>query len=145
MHVDLPSGHWVEITPVSGLKAKHRDAHDGAPRFYIKFDEDGKPDTSDLPISATIATLQRDALMATLISSWSFTTDDGVTLPVPHWDGEVTQGREAFGEIGLDDWDCLLGVLEPYLAKVRRKPDPKGTTTASSTGISRDKASSPKG
>lgn len=133
MRFDLATGNWIEMTPIQKLKAKHRDAHDGAPRFYIKFDDDGKPDMSDLPVSATLASLQRDALLGTLVTDWSFLDDNEQKLPLPKWDGEVTQNRESLGEIDIDDWDEILAILAPYLAKVRRKPDPKETTMGGST------------
>lgn len=138
MHVDLASGHSLEIVPLSGLKAKHKDAFEGAPKLYVKFDQNGEADLSNLPLSMTLATLQRNALLASLISSWSFTQDDGSPLPVPTWDGNEIANVEAFGEIPLDDINEIEDIIEPYIAKIKRRPDPKGTTTASSTGSSKD-------
>lgn len=135
MRVDLPSGHFIDIAPVSGLKAKHKDAFEGAPKLYIQFKEDGTPDLSNMPVSMSISKLQQYALLATLVSDWSFTADDGVTkLPIPRWTGDSIESVESFGEIPIDDANDIEDLLQPYLAKVRRKPDPTRTTTASSTG-----------
>jgi hypothetical protein len=134
MHTDLASGHYIDITPLAGLKAKHKDAYEGAPKLFISFKEDGTPDLSNMPVSMSIAKVQKYALFATLLTDWSFTTDDGSTkLPVPHWTGESIDDLESFGEIPIDDMNEIDDLLEPYLAKVRRKPDPTRTTTASST------------
>jgi len=144
MHVDLKSGHSIEITPVAGLKAKHRDAYEGAPKIYMKFNEKGEPDMSDMPLSMSLAKLQRNALLATLISAWTFRVDDedvnSPLLPVPKWTGVDIENDESFGEIGLEDFDQIEDILKPYLAKVVRKPDPKETITAVSTGASKDQA-----
>jgi hypothetical protein len=133
MHVDLMSGHSIDITPLSGLKAKHRDAYEGAPKIYMKFDDDGNPDLSDMPLSMSLAKLQRNALLATLISAWTFTDDNGAALPVPKWADNEIANDWAFGEIPLDDFNEIEDLLKSYLAKVTRKPDPKETTTGVST------------
>ncbi|HUN38470.1 MAG TPA: hypothetical protein VMU95_41295 [Trebonia sp.] len=137
MHVDLASGHSIEITPITGLKAKHRDAYEGAPKIYMKFNEKGEPDMSGMPLSMSLAKLQRNALMATLISGWTFRVDDeDVTspiLPIPKWTGMEIENDESFGEIPLDDFNEITDLLQPYIDKVVRKPDPKETTTAGST------------
>lgn len=149
MKKDFASGHWIDITPIQALKAKHRDAFEGAPKIYLQFDDEGNPDLSDMPLSMSLTKLQRNGLLATLIYDWSFTaTDDagnptGVKLPVPSWDGTEIRDNESFGEIPLDDMDELEDLLKPYLDKVQRKPDPKTTTTGDSTAPSRDKEPSP--
>jgi len=151
MRKEFGSGNWIDIAPVQGLKAKHRDAYEGAPKIYIKFREDGSVDMSDMPLSMTLAKLQRNGLLATLITDWSFesTSDDGIPtgtkLPVPHWNGTEIEGNESFGEIPIDDMDELEDLLQPYLKKVQRKPDPKKTITGGSTGPSRDTVPSPTG
>src|SRR5580692_2813093 len=138
MHVDLASGHSIEITPITGLKAKHRDAYEGAPKIYMKFNEQGEPDMSDMPLSMSMAKLQRNALLATLVSAWSFRVDDedvsSPLLPVPRWTGMDIENDESFGEIPLDSFDEIEDLLKPYISKITRKPDPKETTTAASTG-----------
>lgn len=135
MHIDLKSGNWIEIVPVSGLKAKHKDAFEGAPKLFITLDDQGNPDLSKMPLSMTIAIVQRHALLASILSGWSFTQDDGSPLPVPRWTrDDAVSSLDAFGEIPLDDWNEIEDLLKPYLAKVQRQPDPKETTTGSSTG-----------
>jgi len=143
MRVDFPTGHWIDIVPIQNMKAKHKDAYEGGPKFYLKFDDQGKPDLSGLPMSMTIAKLQRNALMASLISDWTFTDDYENKLPVPTWDGAEIHQMESIGEIPIDDILFLEDLLAPYIAKAQRKPDPKTTTTGSSTGLSKGKEDSP--
>jgi hypothetical protein len=142
MHVDFASGNWVDIVPIQGLKAKHRDAFEGAPKIYLKFDAEGKPDLSDMPLSLTMSKLQRNGLLSTLIMDWSFSDDNGSKLPVPYWDGTEIRSNESFGEIPLDDMDEIEDLVGPYMAKVQRRPDPKTMTTAGSTALSRDQVPS---
>jgi len=148
MRITLESGNWVDILPVQSLKAKHRDRSDGAVKLYVQFDDQGNPDLSGMPLSMSLATVRRDALMAQIISDWSFVIDpdeeNSPKLPVPYWDAEKDEIAYvlSYGEIPLDDFNELVEVhLAPYLEKIQRKPDPKGTTTASSNGTSRGRAS----
>ena len=139
MHVDLASGNSIQIVPLQGLKAKHRDAFEGGPKLYVKFDSDGNPDMSGMPLSMTIAKAQRNALMASLISSWTFRRLDdegnpvGDILPVPTWDGDELHNGESFGELPIEDILEIEELLKPYIDKIQRKPDPKTMTTAGST------------
>jgi len=138
MHVDLTSGQSIEVIPIQGLKAKHKDAFTGAPKLFIQFDKDGNPDMSALPFSMSIGIIQRNALMAALLTGWSFTLDDGVTpLPLPRWENDEITNMDSFGEIPIDDFNEMEQIFAPYVDKCRRTPDPKGTTTGSSTGTSR--------
>ena len=154
MRHTLSSGNWIDVLPIQALKAKHRDRADGAVKLYVQFDDQGNPDLSKMPLSMSLQAIRRNALMAQIITAWSFTMidydDDGQVkpgtddqpLPVPYWDG-ASQGivyEDAYGEIGLDDFAEIEEILAPYLAKIQRRPDPKEMTTENSNGTSRARA-----
>lgn len=145
MRHTLTSGEWIDVLPISGLKAKHKDAVEAAIKMYVSIDENGKPEMKDMPFTMSIPKAQRNVLMAMCISAWSFTIEDGAALPVPQWhaDGDMglIENEDSFGEIGIDDFNEIEEWFEPYLAKTRRRPDPKGTTTANSSGTSPGRAS----
>jgi len=154
MRYTLTSGNWIEILPIQALKAKHRDRTDGAVKLYIKLDDKGDPDLSAMPLSMSLQTIRRDALLAQLVSAWSFTLVEydpegnvvegtEASLPVPYWDGDKQEiaCEASFGEIGIDDFTEIEAILAPYLAKIQRRPDPKGTTTAGSSDTLPVKAS----
>lgn len=151
---------WVDILPIQALKSKHKDAVMAAIKLYVSLDDKGQPDLSRLPITMSIPKAQRNIAIAILVSSWSFSScqfdDQGAPvdgteqpLPVPTWSADGAAGiitdEDSIGELDIDDLNWLEQVLEPYLAKIRFRPDPKGTTTESSNDTSRGKASrSPK-
>lgn len=155
MRHTFESGQWIDVVPIQGLRAKHKDAADAAVKLYVAFDKDGVPDLSSMPFSMSIAKARRNVLLAMLINAWSYTlcqlTDDGapvdgseVPLPVPVWHADGAQGfienEESLGELSIDDFAELEDFFAPYLAKIQRRPDPKGTTTAGSSGTSPEKA-----
>lgn len=148
MRHTFESGEWIELRPVSNLKAKDKDVYAAAVKLYVEFDDSGKPDMSSVPFSMSIPAIQRDALLARLMlggDGWSFTTDGGDPLPVPVWneDLERLENHESIGELPLDDWNELEALLQPYIDKVKIKPSPKPTTTENSTGTSRRKGGAP--
>jgi hypothetical protein len=149
------SGQWIDVLPIQGLKAKHKDAAEAAIKLYVSFDKDGNPDLSQMPISMSIAKAQRHVIMAICIAAWSFTAwqldTDGdqipgteTALPVPEWHADGAQGtilyEDSFGELEIDDANDLEAFFAPYMEKLKRRPDPKGTITSSSNGTSRAKA-----
>ncbi len=144
MQHTLESGETIDLRPVkgpNGLKAKDKDAYEAAIKLYVEFDDKGMPDMSGIPFSMSLTKLQRNALLARLLLGWSLKDDDGNPLPLPAWNGEQDSidNEASLGEIDIDSWNEIEEILEPYIAKVARKPDPKGTTTASSNGTSREK------
>jgi hypothetical protein len=154
MRHTFESGNWIDVLPIQALKAKHKDAAEAAIRLYVSFDADGNPDLSQLPLSMSLAKAQQHVLMAVCIRSWSFTTcqfdDDGNRvegteglLPVPEWYEDGATGtikyEESFGELDIDDAADLEEFFRPYMEKIKRRPDPKGTTTSSSNGSSRER------
>ena len=154
MRVTFGSGNWIDVLPIQGLKAKHKDAAEASIKMYVSFDKDGNPDLSGMPFSMSIAKARRNAVMAMCITNWSFTTQqldpEGVPvegtemlLPVPQWTADGAQGliqyEESFGELDIDDMTDLETFFAPYMEKLVRKPDPKATTTSSSNGSSRER------
>src|SRR5262249_50300403 len=99
MRKTLTSGNWIDILPIQALKAKHRDRTAAAAKLYTQFEDDGKPDLSRLPLSMSLQTVRRNALLAQVVTAWSFVLEDldeegnpregtAAALPVPYWDSE---------------------------------------------------------
>lgn len=158
MRHTLKSGNWIEILPIQALKAKHRDRTDGAVKLYVQFDSEGNPDLSNMPLSMTLNTVRRNALMAQIITAWSFVLADyddegnvkegsAASLPVPYWNGDTQEivYEASYGEIDIDDMADLEDILAPYMEKLQRRPNPKETTTESSSGTSKGRAHSRRG
>lgn len=137
MRHEFTSGQWVDIRPVQDLKAKDKDAWDAAIQLNIGLDENGQINTDDVPIGLYLMNMRRNALLGRLLRDWSFTDEDGTKLKLPAWTHEGVVNEESIGEIPIDDFNELEELIKPYIAKVDRKPDPKGTTTATSNGSSR--------
>jgi hypothetical protein len=139
---DLESGAWIEITPLHDLKGKDRDRFDKVMRFGLPVTEGGEFDAIRA-VAERIDTrgLRRDAAMACFITAWSFESG-GEPLPVPGLNelGQIAH-PEVIGDYPLDDETEIEAILAPYLVKLRR-PDPKETTTSSSNGRSKARASS---
>ncbi len=144
MRHTFESGEWVEILPIGDIRVKHKDQlHDAS---YV-----GTPVTESGDIDkAAIALLpggmhafdrrwtrhRRNCAVAIVVSEWSWP----VPVPVLGPDGEL-QHEESVGEVDPE----VLDLVEPYLDKLTRVPDPKGVTTSSSNGRSKAKVPSPTG
>jgi hypothetical protein len=143
---DLESGAWIEITPLQDLKGKDRDRFDKVMRFGLPVTEVGDFD-SIRAVAERLDTreVRRNAAMACFITAWSFGAADGTPLPVPGLDelGRIAH-PEVIGDYPIDDGTEIEAILAPYLVKLRR-PDPKETTTSTSNGRSKARASSLKG
>jgi len=145
MRTTLTSGAWIEHTPIQDLKGGHKRALDrvGKPRLG----EGALGADGQFNIGAAIAgmditsfsALRRDALLALIITGWSY------EMAVPELDkaaGEVT-GADSFDDIPLDDYEELEKFIEPFAAKLSRRPDPKAkgaAITTASNGSSRASA-----
>lgn len=156
MRYTLTSGEWIDVLPIGGLRAKHKDAVESAIKLHVQFNSKGEPDLSNMPLTMTIPKAQQHVLMAMAISGWSFAwsevdyetgnVEDSESGPLPkpefHADGAEgsIENEFAFGEIEIDDWLELEEFFAPYMEKVRRRPDPKGTITEGSNGTSLAKA-----
>lgn len=139
MRQEFTSGAWIDIVPIQALKAKHKDVFEDALRIHVAVSDQGAVSVGQGgQVSMGLMNLQRDALLSVLISAWSFVADDETPLPVPTWDRETMEikDHESFGEIPIDDWNELEEFFAPYIAKVRRRPSPKETTTDGSNGTS---------
>lgn len=155
MRHTFESGQWIDVLPIKALKAKHKDAADAAIKLYVSLDKNGQPDLSNMPVTMSIAKARQHVLMAVCLTGWSFTTtdldDEGVPvdgterpLPVPVWHADGAQGlitdEDSFGELDIDDANALEDFFVPYMDKIQRRPDPKGTTTQNSSGTSKGRA-----
>jgi hypothetical protein len=152
MRTELESGAWAEHRPLGDLKGKDKDAVVRSARFALG--TIGALDEAALEAAVTeaishmdpreFAIAQRYACWGRLLTAWSF----GLPVPVCENDGHLVNG-DSFGELPLDDFDELEALFAPYLVKLTRRPDPKGSpsgTTSSSSNSSRAKAAgSPKG
>ena len=139
MRYELESGAWIDLRPVQDLKSRDRDvwddAHDQAMGISATVAEDGHLDIQRLPVTPSrLSRLPRRALLCRLLNSWSY---DG--LPLPRWAGGI-ENEESLAEIPLEDDDEIQALLDPYVEKIRARPDPKGrrgaTTTKSGNGSS---------
>ncbi len=144
MRTELQSGAWVEHRPITDLKAKDKDAMARVTRYTLPEGLSVAELDGDLDVSALAAGLdvmafslaQRNAVLARIITAWSY------DLPVPVVEGAAIIGEESIGEIPLDDFAQIEELLAPYIAKLQRRPDPKGATISSSNGSSK---ASPRG
>jgi hypothetical protein len=144
MRTTLESGAWIEHTPIQDLKGGHKRAlsRAGKARMNIEVDGDGKVDVARAMSGmdfAGIGAATQDALWALLIEKWSY------DMPVPELDraSGALEGGDAFDELPLEDFDEIEALFEPFMARLRRKPDPKAkaaATTTASNGSSRASA-----
>lgn len=137
MRTTLTSGAWVEHRPIQDLKGADKRALARIGKPEVVLTPSGEPDLGSMLGGMDIMTWvsdQQDAVWALAITAWSW------ELPVPAFDGGQVTGVEVFGELPLDDYEELETLFAPFLAKLTRKPDPKGTTTSSSNGSSRASA-----
>ena len=134
MRTTLTSGAWVEHRPIQDLKGADKRALARIGKPEVVLTPSGEPDLGSMLGGMDIMTWvadQQDAVWALAITAWSW------EHPVPAFDGAGVTGVEVFGELPLDDYEELETLFAPFLAKLTRKPDPKGTTTSSSNGSSR--------
>lgn len=137
MRHDLESGAWIDLRPVQDLKSRDRDvwddAHDQAMGITATV-SDGAIDIQRVPVTPSMLhRMPRHALLCRLLNGWSY------DLPLPRWAGGI-ENEESLAELPLDDEDEIGALLEPYVARVLARPDPKGrhgaTTTKSGSGSS---------
>lgn len=141
MRTELPSGAWIEHRPVQDLRGKDKDAVTMAVRMVIPMTADGEVDLSQgMTMGGELQIKSRNAVIARVITAWSFTAEDGGPLPVPEWAGREIVNEDSIGELPLDGLNEIEELIAPYLAKLRARPDPKGATTSSSNGLPRAKA-----
>lgn len=146
VRTELSSGAWIEHRSMGDLKGSDKRALGRVGKPQVAVGPGGEIDVqtmvSGMDVLGYVAG-QQDAVWALIITGWSY------DLPVPVLDktSGVLTGAEAYEEIPLDDFDEIEALMEPYTAKLSRRPDPKGTTTSSSNGRSRASAApgSPKG
>lgn len=143
---DLEDGEqWVDLLPIQELRTKHRDKLAEASAFGLPMNDDGEVDRAAIaampggaaPFWSRYQRRKRDIVIALVVSAWSW------QVPVPELtpDGELLNAESA-GETCPE----LVAVIEPYLDKLTREPDPKAGTTSTSNGRSSGRAlTRPKG
>lgn len=127
MRHDLPSGAWIEMRPVQDLKVRDREVYEAPLQFEIGMTDEGKPDLSGRKFSLALPVAQRRSLLCRLLTAWSY------DLPLPRWAGGI-ENEDSFSELPLADWDAIEDLLQPYIGKIKVRPDPKGSPSATSTG-----------
>jgi hypothetical protein len=138
---ELTSGAWVEVRPIQDLKAKDKFAVSAAIKMLIPVTDDGELDTkAGLSLGGAMQTRSIAAVIARCVTAWSFTTEDGAPLPKPVYEYEQITHEDSIDELPLDDFNEIEELLNPYLRKLRQRPNPKGATTSTSSGRSPAKA-----
>jgi len=121
LNVDLPSGQKVEIR--DKLKAKDRFAAQAAMRIHMTAE-------GDQDATGAIVNDMRNALLTTLIQSWTVTGDDGQVMPVPKEAPVVNamtgETRDVLGEMDIDDYNALADAIQPLMNKVTNSPNRSG-------------------
>jgi hypothetical protein len=106
MRIELPSGNWVEVR--ENLKGKDKSAVQGVVRLFVTAGQDIQ-DKHEL--SGDLQYHMRDALLANVITEWSF------DAPIPSVEG----GPEAVEELDIDDYNELHAKTEHLFKKVSSK------------------------
>jgi len=121
MNVDLPSGQKVELR--DKLKAKDRFAAQAAMRIHMTAE-------GDQDATGAIVNDMRNALLTTLIQSWTVTGDDGQVMPIPKEAPVVNamtgETRDVLGEMDIDDYNALADAIQPLMNKVTNSPNRSG-------------------
>jgi hypothetical protein len=111
----------VQVTLPSGATVELRDKVTAKDKFAVQKSLHFSLDTQTLlqESSGGLVTDMTNALLAQLITSWSF------TLPVP------SVSIDSLAELDLDDYDALAEAVDPILQKVMG-PGPNRTGRSSS-------------
>lgn len=106
MKVDLSDGAWVEVR--DKLKGKDKSAIHRVLTFEME--QDG----TTRAVSAGILMLMTNALLAQVITSWSFPE------PIP---SQCDNPSDALEELDIDDYNTLEEAVKPLLDKVMKFPN----------------------
>jgi hypothetical protein len=121
LNVDLPSGQKVEVR--DKLKAKDRFAAQAAMRVHMT--ADGEQDAT-----GAIVNDMRNALLTSLVQSWTVTGDDGQVMPIPREAPVINamtgETRDVLGEMDIDDYNALADAIQPLMNKVTNSPNRSG-------------------
>lgn len=123
MRHTFESGEWVDLLPIQDLKVKHRDKLIETANYGAALNDDGEVDRA--AIAATpggparywlrYQRRRRDITVALVVQAWSY------PVPVP----EVTPDGELINADSVGETDAeLVHLIEPYLDKLSRDPDP---------------------
>lgn len=135
MRTTLTSGAWVEHRPIQDLKRKDKQLLAGfkRPNLQGALTPDGKVDMAAVLAGMDVMSYVADGedfCWALVLTAWSY----DLPLPAVH-EGELLNAA-SIGELPLEDGEELEALFAPYQDKLRRQPDPKGTTTSASNGSS---------
>lgn len=129
---------WVDLIPLSGIKYKNKMRYGHACDKAVRLNDEEEVDKATIRTEPggwigyihALSDTRYAALVASVVEKWSY------DVPVPEItpDGTVLHAESA-GEANLE----LQDLLEPYREKLTREPDPKGTTTGSSSKSSKAK------
>lgn len=126
---------WVDLLPLPELRIKHRDKLAEASAFGVPMNDEGEVDRAAIakgpggaaPFWNRYQRRRRDITVALVVTAWSW------PVPVPELtpDGDLLNA-ESVGETSPE----LAEIIEPYLDKLSREPDPKAGTTSTSSAPS---------
>jgi hypothetical protein len=105
MRVELPNDHWVEVR--DRLKARDKVEVHRAVTFTIG----GSGGSQE--VSAVIQDEMRQAFLAQIITSWSYTEREGWPIPANN-----PGGSGILGELDLDEYNALSLGIEDLFQKV---------------------------
>ena len=132
MRHELTSGAWVEMRPIQSIVVRDREVYEAPLQFEVGIGADNKPDFSDRKFSLALPVAQKRSLLCRVLTGWSY------DLVRPTWAGGI-ENEDSFSEIPLDDYDEIEELIRPWIDKINKKPDPKGSrsvTTTASNGSS---------
>jgi hypothetical protein len=131
MRHDLESGAWIEVRPVQDLKAKDKDAVSAAVKMLVPITAEGEIDRSQgMSFGGAMAARSRNAILARILLNWSY------DMPRPVYEFEQVTNEDSIEELPIDDFNEIEELLAPYMAKLRKRPDPKAKGAATTTGSS---------
>lgn len=136
MRTEFEGGAWVEHRPIQDLKVRDSDAVTEAMRMTLPVTADGEVDLAGgLSVGGSMQIKARNAVIARVVTAWSFTTGDGAPLPVPYYENHEIHNEESIAELPIDGGNALFELIAPYQAKLRSRPNREGATTSSSNGV----------
>jgi hypothetical protein len=139
VRTELASGAWVEMRSPEELNAKDKAVMQDATELSVNW---MTPGASTMSLGAM--TRQHHAVMARIVTKWSFPYMLPAEDPSEDENGCKTYEASVM-YLPIDDYNELLELLQPYLAKLNGGgPKARTVTTSGSNGSSRARASSPR-
>lgn len=137
MKAELKSGAWVEMRDIGSLNAKDKAVMLAATQIAVNMMNPGES-----TMSLGGMTGQRHAVMARVITAWSFQYMIPSDDPSEDEDGSKTY-EASIMYLPIDDYNELEDVIQPYIEKLSNTGPKEGLVTSSrSNGSSRARAAS---